>query len=177
MVKNPPANAGGREIWAQSLGWEDPLEKQLATHSSILAWGIPWTEEPGGLQSMGWQRDRHDLSDLACTHICCALLGAEESEEVQGCAGPLNRPSPLKAPIKSKALRGAPGGGDRQRTVRGPGAAPGGWDTAATLPTCEPGRRNRKSALLQERPVYITLFTYSCIFGRAGPSLLCVGSL
>ena len=42
-------------MWVQSLGWEDPLEKELATHSSILAWKIPWTEEPGGLQSMGLQ--------------------------------------------------------------------------------------------------------------------------
>ena len=41
------------EIQVQSLGWEDPLEKELATHSSILTWRIPWTEEPGGLQSMG----------------------------------------------------------------------------------------------------------------------------
>ena len=45
-----------RETWVQSLGWEDPLEKEMATHSSILAWRIPWTEEPGGLQSMGSQR-------------------------------------------------------------------------------------------------------------------------
>ena len=43
-----------------SLGWEDPLEKEMATHSSILAWRIPWTEEPGGLQSMGLQRVGHD---------------------------------------------------------------------------------------------------------------------
>ena len=43
-----------------SLGWEDPLEKEMATHSSILAWKISWTEEPGGLQSMGSQRVRHD---------------------------------------------------------------------------------------------------------------------
>ena len=50
MVKNLP---GMRETWVQSLGWEDPLEKEMATHSSILAWRIPWTEEPGGLQSMG----------------------------------------------------------------------------------------------------------------------------
>ena len=49
-----------RETWAQSLGWEDPLEKEMAAHSSILAWRIPWTEEPGGLQSMGSQRVRHD---------------------------------------------------------------------------------------------------------------------
>ena len=46
MVKNPPAM---QETWARSLGWEDPLEKEIATHSSILAWRIPWTEEPGGL--------------------------------------------------------------------------------------------------------------------------------
>ena len=47
------------ETWVQSLGWEDPLEKEMATHSSILAWRIPWTEEPGGLQSTGLQRVRH----------------------------------------------------------------------------------------------------------------------
>ena len=45
MVKNPPAMS---ETWVQSLGWEDPLEKGMATHSSILAWRIPWTKEPGG---------------------------------------------------------------------------------------------------------------------------------
>ena len=44
------------ETWVQSLGQEDPLEKEMATHSSILAWRIPWMEEPGGLQSMGLQR-------------------------------------------------------------------------------------------------------------------------
>ena len=49
VVKNPPAMW---ETWVQSLGWEDPLE-EMATYSSILAWRIPWTEEPGGLQSMG----------------------------------------------------------------------------------------------------------------------------
>ena len=43
------------EIWVRSLGWEDPLEAGMATHSRILAWGIPWTEQPGGLQSMGLQ--------------------------------------------------------------------------------------------------------------------------
>ena len=48
------------EIWVQFLGWEDPLEKGTATHSCILAWRIPWTEEPGGLQSMGSQRVGHD---------------------------------------------------------------------------------------------------------------------
>ena len=49
-----------QETWVQSLGWEDALEKEMATHSSILAWNIPWTEEPGRLQSTGSQRVRHD---------------------------------------------------------------------------------------------------------------------
>ena len=49
-----------QETQVQSLGQEDPLEKEMATHSSILAWEIPWTEEPGGLQSMGSQRVGHD---------------------------------------------------------------------------------------------------------------------
>ena len=57
MVKNLPAM---REIQVRSLGWEDPLEEGIATHSSILAWRIPWTEEPGELQSMGSQRVGHD---------------------------------------------------------------------------------------------------------------------
>ena len=57
MVKNLPAV---QEIWVPSLGREDPLEKEMATHSSIFAWIIPWTEEPGELQSMGSQRVRHD---------------------------------------------------------------------------------------------------------------------
>ena len=49
-----------QETRVQSLGWEDPLEKEMATHTSTLAWKIPWTEEPGRLQSMGSQRVRHD---------------------------------------------------------------------------------------------------------------------
>ena len=49
-----------QETQVQSLSREDPLEKRMTTHSSILAWRIPWPEEPGGLQSMGWQRVRHD---------------------------------------------------------------------------------------------------------------------
>ena len=57
MVKNPPAM---QETQARPPGWEDPLEKGMATHSSIRAWRIPWAEETGGLQSMGWKRVRHD---------------------------------------------------------------------------------------------------------------------
>ena len=55
--KNPPAM---RETWVLSLSQEDPLEKEMTTQSSILAWKIPWTEEPGRLQSIGWQRVGHD---------------------------------------------------------------------------------------------------------------------
>ena len=57
MVKNPPAM---QETWVRSLGWKDSLEKGTATHSIIMAWRIPWTEESGRLQSMGSQRVRHD---------------------------------------------------------------------------------------------------------------------
>ena len=61
MAKNMPAK---QETWVQSLGQEDNLKKELVTHSSILAWGIPWTEEPAGLQSMGSQKSQMQLSNL-----------------------------------------------------------------------------------------------------------------
>ena len=57
LVKNLLAR---QETWVRSLGWEDPLEKEMTTRSSILAWRIPWTEESGGLQSLGFQRARQD---------------------------------------------------------------------------------------------------------------------
>ena len=57
MVKRLPAM---QETWVQSQGWKDPLEKEMATHTSTLAWKIPWMEEPGRLQSMGLQRVGHD---------------------------------------------------------------------------------------------------------------------
>ena len=63
MIKNLPVM---QETWVQSLGWEDPLDEGMATHSNILAWRIPWTEEPGGVQSIGLQSVRHNRSDLAC---------------------------------------------------------------------------------------------------------------
>ena len=66
MVKIPPAMW---ETWAQSLGWEDPLEKRMASYSSILAWKIPWREEPGGLQAMGLRRVVNDWAlnpQLSC---------------------------------------------------------------------------------------------------------------
>ena len=62
LVKKLPAMQETQEMWVQSLGWEDPLEKGMATHSSILAWEIPWTEEPDGLQSMESQRVEHNLA-------------------------------------------------------------------------------------------------------------------
>ena len=65
MVKNPAATQETEEIWVRSMGQEDSLEKGMVTHSSVLAWKIPWIEEPSGLQSMGLQRVRHDRRDLA----------------------------------------------------------------------------------------------------------------
>ena len=69
-VKNPPAVQETQETWVQSLGWEDPLEEKMATHSSILAWRIPWTEEPDWLQSIGSQSQSR-LSDLAHAFLIC----------------------------------------------------------------------------------------------------------
>ena len=70
VVKNPPATAGDirDKGWILGSDQEDPLEKEMATHSSILAWEIPWTEEPGGLPSIGLQRVGPDGSYLAHTH-------------------------------------------------------------------------------------------------------------
>ena len=75
MVKNMPAM---QEAWVRSLGQEDPLEKEMATHSSILAWRIPRTEEPGRLQSMGSQRARHHWATKHSTeHFSCHSLGKQ----------------------------------------------------------------------------------------------------
>ena len=62
MVKSPPAM---QETWVQFLGWEDPLEEGMAAHARVLAWRIPWTEKPGGPQSMGSQRVRQDCKHTA----------------------------------------------------------------------------------------------------------------
>ena len=67
-VKNLLANAGDEEM--SSLGWEDPLEEGVATHSTVLVWRIPWTEEPGGLQSVGEQRAGHDEHTHAHSRDC-----------------------------------------------------------------------------------------------------------
>ena len=66
VVKNPPANTGDIRDADSIPGSEDPLEKEMVTHSSILAWKVPWTDEPGWLQSIGLQRVRHDQ---ACTYV------------------------------------------------------------------------------------------------------------
>ena len=81
-VKRLPAM---RETWVRSLGWEDPLEKEMATHSSTLAWRIPWTEEPCKLQSTGSQRVRHD-NDLI--HISLSGLTVAPFHLRMGHQGP-----------------------------------------------------------------------------------------
>ena len=68
-----------QEMWVWSLGQNDTLEDRMETHTSILAWKIPWTKEPGGLQFMGLQRVRHDWSNWACMHETpIEYLGGEE---------------------------------------------------------------------------------------------------
>ena len=69
VVKNLPANAGDIERWIRSLGWKELLEEGMATHSNILAWRIPWKEEPGGLHSIGSQRVRLNWSNLVYIRI------------------------------------------------------------------------------------------------------------
>ena len=88
MVKNPPAV---QETWVLSLGWEEPLEEDMATHSSILAWRIPWTEEPGGLQSMASERVGHDwVTKPSTAHISlyidvcvCVCVRKREREQAR----------------------------------------------------------------------------------------------
>ena len=69
MIKNQPANAGAAGDMVQSLGREDPLEQEMVTHSSVLAWEIPWTEEPGGLQSVG-HKESDTTESTEHTHKC-----------------------------------------------------------------------------------------------------------
>ena len=81
MVKEPTCQCRKlRETWVRLQGWKDALEEEIATHSSILAWRIPWTEEPGGLQFMGSQRVRHDPNDLA--HAVTWLHSPRRASEV-----------------------------------------------------------------------------------------------
>ena len=88
VVKNASALQETQEMWVQSLAQEDSLEESMATHSSILTWRILWTEEPGGLQSIGLQRVRHDWSNLACTPgytlLLCLLIQRHEEPKTAG---------------------------------------------------------------------------------------------
>ena len=79
LVKNPPPV---QETWVWSLGWEDPLEESMATDSSILAWAIPWTEEPGGLQSMGLQ-SQTQLRDWAQRIIKVIFICKVQSQTIE----------------------------------------------------------------------------------------------
>ena len=81
LVKNLPAMG---DTGVRSLGWEDPLEKGMATHSSILAWRIPWRERPGGLPSMGSQRVRHEGATNTFTFSSCLKSPSSDSSLLEG---------------------------------------------------------------------------------------------
>ena len=86
-------------MWVRFLGWEDPLEKAMATYSSILTWQIPWTEDPGGLQSMGWWRVRHTelcmhthyfglfLNSIIVSILFFSILSLLKAHHLDGCSG------------------------------------------------------------------------------------------
>ena len=94
-VKNPPAM---QETWIGSLNWEDPLEEEMSTHSSILAWKIPWTEEPGGLQSMGLQRVGHDWAteQRFGTDDSWEILEEDKQGQVRGFLGCIESPTEVR---------------------------------------------------------------------------------
>ena len=85
VVKNLSAM---QETQVRSLGQEDSLEKEMATHSSILAWRIPWTEQPGGLQSMGSQRVGHDWNDLAHQSVSSVVQSCQTLCDPMNCSTP-----------------------------------------------------------------------------------------
>ena len=94
-----------QEIWVPSLGQEDPLEKGMTTHSSILAWEIPWTEEPGGPRSMGSQRTGHDQDTNNTEATTVATIGACSLRAVHGTASFHSRHSPRgRALLESSSL-------------------------------------------------------------------------
>ena len=114
--KNLPAM---QETQVQSMGWEDPLEEGMATHPSVLAWRIPWTEEPCRLQFMGLQRIRHDRSDLASTYPLCSAEGHTSEEfsmtekdlkhQEDGGSGEKAKVQELRALFFSSTMEAAPG--------------------------------------------------------------------
>ena len=80
-VMSLPAVQESQEMWVQPLGQEDPLKESKVTHSSILAWSIPWTEEPGGLWSIRLQKAGHDWSALPCTHTHIDIHTSDNSKQ------------------------------------------------------------------------------------------------
>ena len=105
-VKNPPAM---QEMQVWSLGQEDPLEKEMATHSSILAWRIPWTEEPGGLQSVGLQRVGHNLETKPPPHLWPSLEehsfpGGSDGKESACNVGDPGQEEPVKKGLATHAI-------------------------------------------------------------------------
>ena len=102
MVKNLPAM---QENQVPSLGWKDPLEKEMATHSRILAWRIPWTKEPGGLQSIGPQRVRHDwatntftITSHSLKYSVCTMGTCQGTQAgPRGCRSQSPCPSPSRS--------------------------------------------------------------------------------
>ena len=86
MVKNLPAS---QETWVQSSGWKDPLVKRMVSYSSILAWKIPWIEEPGGLQSMRPQRVGHDWATNTHTHTYTHIWQSEGEPELESKINPI----------------------------------------------------------------------------------------
>ena len=102
-------------MWVQSLGWEDPLEEEMATHSSILAWETPWTEEPGGLQSRRPQRVGHDrATELTRSLVYEPREGRTTSIQRRG-PGTQHRPCGLSEDVQSTGV------GSAQPTMRVPG--------------------------------------------------------
>ena len=110
------------ETWVQSLGWKDPLEKEMATHSSTLAWKLPWMEEPGGLQSMGSQRVGHDWatslsfpfstgSGVSSDVICLLHVEYRLRIHVSACAMSLQS-CPALCNLRTVARPGSSGHGD-----------------------------------------------------------------
>ena len=87
-----------QETWVQSLGQEDPLEKKMVTHSRILAWRIPWTEEPGGLPSMGSQRVRHNRAINFHFHVFKASKSRDSHSRTLNSQTPQNPLGPRKKP-------------------------------------------------------------------------------
>ena len=106
MVKNPPPT---QEMQVRSLGWEDPLEEGMATHSSILAWRIPWTEEPGRLQSVGSQRVGHDVVTKQQKQVSTQFLKAKKGYLLAGLVSASCGKSVARVPLREAAsMAGVP---------------------------------------------------------------------